>query len=756
MLRAMRPALRPVVAACALAVAGPVAFAQDAAASAGEERSTSLAPVVVSGKGFEQRAFDTPYSVNVIDAATLRNGGLMVNLSESMARVPGLNVANRNNYAQDLQISSRGYGARSTFGVRGMRLYSDGIPATMPDGQGQVSHFDLAGAQRVEVLRGPFSALYGNSSGGVIALFSAPVRERYAELGLDAGRFGQRQARLTVQAPLSDTPGRGWDIRVAASRFETDGFRPQSEADRTLANVRLGWTGERDTVTLVYNHLDQPSEDPLGLPYAEFRADPRQTLDIAQDGPGGFDTRKDVDQDQLGVNWRHRFEGLGALSESAVTAYGGRRSVIQYQAIPPGTPATGGAFPTGQYAATSPGGIIDFDRDYRGIDGRLIWRWTLAGDRSAQIVAGAAYEEAEEDRRGYQNFIGDAPDQQLGVKGALRRDEDNKVRTNDAYAQGEIEFVKDWVATLGVRSGKVKFKSDDHYIVGANGDDSGSLSYDYTNPVAALQWRATSTLNLYVSAGRGFESPTLNELAYRPDGQAGFNDDLDAQKSTQVEIGAKWRLPEHGLSLDLAIFEARTEDELGVATNRGGRSTFQNVGDTTRRGAELAAGFEPNRYWRAALALTFLHADYDDDFETCYGVAPPCTADSDKNVVSGGTRIAGTSARSAYAELAWSPFGNEATELAAELRAQDRVATNDLNARGEPDDFAPGWSTVGLRARQQWRVRPDSLVEGLVRVDNLFDREYAGSVIVNEANRRFFEPGMPRSWLLALKWRQAF
>jgi iron complex outermembrane receptor protein len=741
MLRALRPALRPVAAACALAGASPIAFAQDAAAADGA-RSTSLAPVVVSGQGFEQRAFDTPYSVNVIDAETLRNGGLMVNLSESMARVPGLNVANRNNYAQDLQVSSRGYGARSTFGVRGMRLYSDGIPATMPDGQGQVSHFDLAGAQRVEVLRGPFSALYGNSSGGVIALFSAPVTERYAELDLDAGRFGQRQARLTVQAPLSDTPGRGWDLRVGASRFETDGFRPQSEADRTLANVRLGWTGERDKVTLVYNHLEQPAEDPLGLNFEDFRDDPYQTVGAATD----FDTRKDVDQDQVGVNWRHRFEDLGALSESAVTAYGGRRSVVQYQSIPVAT----------QAAPRSPGGVIDFDRDYGGVDGRLIWRWTLAGDRSAQFVAGAAYEEAEEDRLGFNNFVGEPPDQVLGVKGDKRRDETNKVRTSDAYAQGEIEFAKGWTATLGVRTGKVKFRSDDHFIQGPNGDDSGSLSYDYTNPVAALQWRAAPNLNLYVSAGRGFESPTLNELAYRPDGQPGFNDDLDAQKSTQVEIGAKWRLPELGLSLDVAIFEARTEDELGVATNSGGRSTFQNVGDTTRRGAELAAGFEPNRYWRAALALTFLHADYDDDFETCYGVTPPCTADSVKNVVPGGTRIAGTSPRSAYAELAWSPFGNEATELAAELRAQDRVATNDLNAGGEPDDFAPGWSTVALRARQQWRIRPGSLLEGLVRVDNLFDREYAGSVIVNEGNRRFFEPGMPRSWLLALKWRQAF
>ncbi len=254
---AQRPALsrrrmKPVVAACVLIGAAPLLQAQQAA-------SGTLAPVVVTGKGFEQRAFDTPYSVGTVDEEVLRNSGPMINLSEAMARVPGLTVANRNNYAQDLQINSRGYGARSTFGVRGMRLYSDGIPATMPDGQGQVSHFDLAGAQRVEVLRGPFSALYGNSSGGVIALVSQPVRERYGELGADVGRFGLRQGRVTVQAPLGDEPGRGFDLRFGASYMDYDGFRPQSSARRTLANLRLGWTGERDTVVVSVNHVDQPT-----------------------------------------------------------------------------------------------------------------------------------------------------------------------------------------------------------------------------------------------------------------------------------------------------------------------------------------------------------------------------------------------------------------------------------------------------------------------------------------------------------------
>jgi len=212
-----------VAAATALVAASSQAFAQQAET------------VIVSGSGVERRAFDTPFSVSVVGAEELRAGGLMVNLSETMARVPGLTVNLRNNYAQDLQISSRGFGARSSFGVRGIRLYTDGIPASGPDGQGQVSHFDLAGAQRIEVLRGPFSALYGNSSGGVISLVSAAPRERAFEIGVDAGSDAVRQVRVQVEAPLGD----GWDIRAQGSKFETDGPREHSAARWAMC----GWAG---------------------------------------------------------------------------------------------------------------------------------------------------------------------------------------------------------------------------------------------------------------------------------------------------------------------------------------------------------------------------------------------------------------------------------------------------------------------------------------------------------------------------------
>ena len=684
-------------------------------------------PVVITASGAEQRLFDTPYAVGTVEADELRNAGPQVNLSEALGRVPGIVANSRSNYAQDLQLNSRGFGARATFGVRGLRLVADGIPASGPDGQGQVSHFDLAGAQRIEVLRGPFSALYGSSSGGVISLVSASPRQRQSSAGVDVGSDGLRQLRLGVAAPIGD----GFSIAASASRFEVDGFRPQSSAQRTLGNVRLAWDGAYDRVVVVLNHLDQPALDALGLTPAQFAADPYQTASVAlpQDRPGQagrYDTRKNTRQDQAGLSWRHRFAGDGALREGRVTAYSGTRSVTQWQSIPD----------TAQAAPTQPGGVIDFDRRFQGLDARLAWRWALDGQRALQLVAGAAVDRSEEDRRGYRNFLGDGAARVLGVTGALRRDETNRLSGRDAYAQAEVELASDWSATLGVRSGRLRFRSDDAFIVpgatpGApplNPDDSGALSFDYTNPVAALQWRLSPQLNLYVSAGRGFESPTLNELAYRPVGGTGFNDGLRPQVSRQWELGAKWR-PGPGRAAELALFDARTDDEIGVRSASGGRTTFQNIGRTQRRGAELSLRWPLAEHWRAQLALTWLDATIVDSA-----------------VVPVGARIAGTTRSLGFAELAWRPTAS--LDVALEARAQSSVAVNDANTV-----LAPGVGLLALRSRWDVPLGPGRL-SLLARLDSLADRAYVGSVIVNDGNGRFFEPGPPRSWLLSASWSQ--
>ncbi|KPF44711.1 iron transporter [beta proteobacterium AAP51] len=700
--------------------------------------------IVITGGLREAALLEAPYAITSIEAAELRSAGPMVNLSEALARVPGLVAANRNNYAQDLQISARGFGARAGFGVRGVRLYADGIPATMPDGQGQVAHFDLAGAQRVEVLRGPFSALYGNSSGGVIALFTAPATEGLAEAGLDIGSFGLTQARVAVATPLgaaheAGPGGPAFDLKASASQLQLDGFRPQSEARRTLGQLRLGYTGARDRVTLLLSHHEQNAQDPLGLSRAQFNENPRQTTPQALQ----FNTRKTVQQTQGGLRWRRAFDE-GALREATLAVYSGQRAVVQWLAIAPGT----------QAGARHGGGVIDFQRDYGGADLRALWRLpglpglAAAAEGGTDIAAGVVQEMQTDERQGFENFTGTGAAQQLGVTGRLRRDETNRARTQELYAQLSTPLATRLQLSAGLRSGRVTMSVRDRFL--ANGDDSGDLGYRYSNPVLGLRWTLAPSWMLHASLARGFESPTLGELAYRPDGSAGFNSGLRGQKSRQFELGSKWRgqpaaFGGLALELDATVFGIRTQDEIGVQTNAGGRSSFQNVGRTERQGLELAAAATLPGGWRSALSLTVLQARYADGFLACAGI--PCTAPTVP--VPAGNRIAGTQRGSLWAEVqsplqAWG-------RVALEWRATSRTAANDTNT-----EWAPGQGTLNLRWTQRFPLGDGLALEALARVDNLTDKTYAGSVIVNDANGRFFEPAAPRNTLLALRLQQTF
>jgi iron complex outermembrane receptor protein len=671
--------------------------------------------VVVTGSVKERITADAPYAISVVDRAELRRSGPLINLSEALVRVPGLVVNNRNNYAQDLQMSSRGFGSRATFGVRGLRLYTDGIPATMPDGQGQPGHFDLGEAQRIEVLRGPFSVLYGNSSGGVVSLFTAPVTRTEGEGALDLGSFGLRQIRASLGTPLGDVLP-GGDVRIGIQGMEIDGFRPHSEAERTLLSLRFGWQDANNRVVWMAGKFSQPAQDPLGLDREQFDEDPYQTTPQAIE----FDTRKEADQWQTGLSWVHRFDE-GALRESRLTGYYGRRSVTQWQAIPPAA----------QASPRHGGGVVDFDRDYYGGEARLRWAW-----ERFELVLGGVVEVQKDDRRGYENFVGDPPDRVLGVTGRLRRDEQNSAQTTDLFAQGEWTITPTLVANAGVRGGQVSMESEDDYL--SNGDDSGEVDYDYVNPVLGLRWQVAPRLQLHASAARGFESPTLGELAYRPDGEGGFNTALDPQTSRQYEIGAKWRGGD--FSLDAALFRADTDDEIGVLTNAGGRSSFQNVGRTRRQGAELGAGWAITPAWRTAAALTWLDATYTDGFLTCGGV--PCLEPTVP--VPAGNRIAGTSKTSGWAELVWTDarFG----EWGVEWRGMGNTVVNDVNS-----DAAAGYGLFNLRWLKAVPLAAGSRAEFLVRLDNLADRAYAGSVIVNDGNRRYFETGAPRAILVSLR-----
>lgn len=673
-----------------------------------------LAPVVVTATREAEDALLVPAAIDVISAEDLRRAQPQIHLSESLQRVPGVVARDRNNQAQDLQISIRGFGARATFGVRGVRLYTDGIPATMPDGQGQVSHFGLESAQRIEVLRGPFSALYGNSSGGVISLFSADAPAQ-AEFGAGQvlGADGLRRSSLSLNAPWG--PQGDGSALLAVAQVDSDGFRDHSAARRrsgqALFKGRFAGGGH---YTLLANHLDLAADDPQGLTAAQLQGDRR----AASQGALAFDTRKTVRQNQVGARVEQDFATGHAF---ALTAYTGTRRVTQMLSVPVAAQAN----------PLNGGGAIDLDRGYRGAD--LRWRWSTEwAQRPFSLTAGLEHQVSDEHRLGFENFAG----ARRGVVGALRRDERNRVTGRDAYLQADWAPAERWRINLGLRRSQVRFESDDHYITASNPDDSGALIYRRTSPVAGVLFRATPWLSAYANTGGGFETPTFAELAYRSDGLSGLNDGLRPARSRNHEIGLRAR--REALDLGFALFQSRTEDELVVLANRGGRSMFGNAGLSRRRGAEFSLAWELAPHWRLATAYTYLDARYLRDVAGCS--APPCAPGG--LLITAGRHIPGLSRHFAWTELRWRL--SEGADLALEGRYADRVFVNDANTQS-----APAYASFDLSAERRFRWAGLEW-RGFARINNLFDRDIIGSVIVNEANRRYYEPAPGRHWLVGL------
>jgi iron complex outermembrane receptor protein len=252
-------------------------------------------------------------------------------------------------------------------------------------------------------------------------------------------------------------------------------------------------------------------------------------------------------------------------------------------------------------------------------------------------------------------------------------------------------------------------------------------------------------LTAHVSVARGVETPTLGELSYRVDGTGGFNTDLQAQKSSQFEAGVKWQSDSGQAAVEATLFHIQVSDEIGVATNAGGRQSFRNVGRTQRQGFEIGANWSPLPGWRGLASVTLLDATYRDGFLACTGI--PCTAASVP--VAAGNRIAGTQKGMAYAEVAWSPVNH--LNVALEVRAASALMANDTNT-----EAAPRYAVWALRALHRIPLGDGYRLELLGRIDNLTDKRHAGTVIVNDANGRFYEPGAPRSFLLSLRATKQF
>jgi len=640
-----------------------------------------------------------------LDLDELRRRRAALDIAEALAELPGVIARQRYNQAQDTQIQIRGFGARSPFGVRGLRIEYDGIPATAADGQSQIGHLDI-GSGRMRLIRGPFAALYGNG-GGYLRIDGA----RRAGYRLHSGLGSHGQQRLGFDL------GGGEDLSfgLSGNRYQTDGVRAHSSAQRSLASARVAWQiSDSAEVLLNAHHQDQPdAQDPQGQTRLEFGRDPFAGSPAAV----AFDTRKSTRQSQFGARYRQDFGN----SELQVAAYGGQRSIDQVLSV--------SLFAQAQ--ASSGGGIVDLNRDYAG------WsmQWQQAFELpNAQLQLNASWrqEQISEDRRGFENFIGS----RLGVRGALRRDERNRGSAHDGMLRLDL-LSNAWRWSAGVRRSDTRYVSSDRYLRVGNPDDSGQYRDDSWLPVLGFAYQMDPYWQLHAAFGHSQELPTLAELAYRNDGDGGFNTLLNPAKVRQAELGLQF--DGEAVQADVSLFQAQVDDEIVVASSQGGRTSFQNAGATRRRGVEIAGHWQWTARWRAQALLNWIDARYSEAYSSCR--SPPCSTPT--VIVDAGTRLPGVPPRAARFDLSFASSADLSTAL--EWQALAATPASDRNR-----DSVPGYAVWNLRMNRRFAPQSWGRLNLLARVDNLLDRRYSGSLIVNEGARRYYEAAPGRGFWLGL------
>jgi iron complex outermembrane receptor protein len=347
-----------------------------------------------------------------------------------------------------------------------------------------------------------------------------------------------------------------------------------------------------------------------------------------------------------------------------------------------------------------------------------------------------------EDRKGYKNYDNES---NFGVKGALRRNENNTLWNLDPYVQASWQFLPTWHLDTGLRYSNVHYESDDHYIVDGNGDDSGSTDYQKLLPSVALGWEISPELYAYASYGKGFETPTFTEMAYNADPKkSGMNFALKPASSDNYELGLKSQNP-FGL-FTLAVFQTDTKNDIVTAGTRDGRATFRNADQTTRQGLELS--WQQTIWKQLNIQSSFSYIDAEFDSYTAEIANPDDSKKPYAKAINKGNKIPGIAKNQAFTRIAWQP--EQGFQAGLEARYMDKIYVDDINS-----DTAPSYTVMAANVGYLW-VNRDWKVNSYARVDNLFDRNYVGSVIVNDGNSRFFEPADGRNFSVGMSVTKAF
>ncbi len=655
-----------------------------------------LSPVVVTATRIEQDSFDLPMAIDKVEKQTIQDAQLRMTLSESLARIPGVTAPNRNLMSSDPQISSRGFGSRSTFGTRGIRVYVDGIPISNPDGLGNPGNIDLGIVDNIEVMRGPFSALYGNSSGGVIQMFTEKSPST-PQLKFDGYQGSFNTHRSEIQAAGTQ---QGVEYLLDYSDFNSNGYRQQSRSTKAQSTAKLGFNVSDDTkLTTLINWFDQFAQDPGGLTAAQVQANPAQATpnNIIQNA------RVYRGNKQIGFNLEKRLNADNAIN---FITYAGDRYTYSYIATGSGANAWRNS---------------RIDRTFYGAEAR----WTNSGqllDRAYTLTGGLA--------------VGQMNDDRLDVTGAgvLRRDELQQANNVDQFVQGLWSAADRWDLHAGMRHVRVNQKVSDYLTSPTDG--SGKVTYDKTTPVAGFVFKATPTLNFYANVGKGFETPTMIEVSFSDISGNGPNFNLKPSTNTSIELGSKWMVSD-ATRLNVALFDISAENELVISASNSTYTVYQNAAKTKRQGVEMSADTRFTSDLSGFLAYSYMDATFDQTY----------TANG--NTIDKGNVIPGTYRQQIYGELAWKqqPIG---LQTAIEARYNSKVYATDTNTISND-----AYTIINLRASLQQTFGQWKLTE-YARIENLLDKTYVGAVRVNDTNTRYYEPAPGRNYIVGVRANYAF
>ena len=662
-----------------------------------------LDEVVVSASRSEQKAFDAHGSIDVVNRQTIERSGPQINLSEALGMTPGIFVANRNNLAQDLQVSIRGYGARAPFGVRGVRLMVDGLPQSLPDGQGQTSQFAATSASRIEVLKGPVASLYGNASGGVLQAFT---RDPSADPELLLSGFTGSDSLYRSSFQYSDTRG-DYGFVVDYGLLAYEGFREYSEAKRSHLNSKLVLKGEDRKTNFIFNVLDQTKgEDPGSRTLAEFRTAPYRANAFGK---------------AQGVGKTYRQSIVGAVHEQR-TAQAGTWQARAYVA-------------TRDLDNPIPNNKILIDRVQWGL-GLQNQRDTLLGGLAARLSLGLEFDHANDDRQ-----TGKPPI-------AKPNHRDNVSTAYGLWGQMELFPSESLSLSAGLRLSSVYLKATNNKL--EPGDTSGgSRRYSGNAVYLGMTRHLGEATNLYATVGSSFETPTLNETLYvfvpgQAQGGPAFNTSIESAKSIQWEAGLKHRTAAQGYA-QLAVFGAQTKDDIVPQLLSTSNSVWQNA-DTRRLGLELSARQTLGPRLQAGLSAQWIKAEYDQ--------ALSVSRSSNLIAVASGNRIPGIPRDRVQAELTWSTkAGKPSAGQPSRYATLEFVSLGVMDVNSDNSQATDRANVWNLRLGSRYPALGGEVLVQMA-VENLTDKRYAGSVIVDQALERYYEPGAPRQYLLGLQYKR--